>query len=87
MDGKSHTMYWVLTITWKRRKDKPSEPIAMCSGGVLHILFFHKELAKQLKIPESWIDFKLYTRLIEVKRVAPQLYKEWAQKKLEVRSE
>lgn len=73
---KAHKMYWLLTVTWKRRKGQPSEVIALSTGGGLHVLLLQKELAKRLKVPESWIDFKLYTTRRDVKKLAPVLYQQ-----------
>lgn len=81
---KSHKMYWLLCITWKRRKGQPREPIALCTGGALQMLFLHQALAKRLKVPESWIDFKLYTTAKEVRKLAPYLYGEFLKHKSEV---
>lgn len=67
-------MYWLLAITWKRRKGKPREYIALTTGGVLQVLCLHKSLAKSYNVPESWVDFKLYCTAREVKKLAPGLY-------------
>jgi hypothetical protein len=70
-------MYWLLAITWKRRKGQPREYIAICTGGPIPMLLLHQELAKQNKVPESWIDFHLYATAKEVRRAAPKLYQEF----------
>lgn len=72
-------LVWLLAITYKRRKGKPREYIAVCNGGVLHILFFHQQLYKSMKVPGSWIDFKLH-KPSEFKKLAPTLYAEWIRK-------
>lgn len=69
-------LFWLLTVTWKRRKGKPSEIAAVCTGGVIHVLFLHKELAKHLHVPESWVAFKLRSEA-EFKRLAPEFYEQW----------
>lgn len=69
-------MYWLLTVTWKRRKGKPSEVIGLTTGGALHMLFVSKALAERLKVPQSWVDFKLYKTRKEVKKLAPVLYQQ-----------
>ena len=70
---------WLLAITWKRRKGKPREYIAVCTGGVLHILSYHQHLYQSLNVPGSWIDFKLHT-FSEFKKLAPRLYADFKKK-------
>ena len=53
---------WVCEVTWMRRKGKPIEPVGMTSGGLLQALFLAKEIAKQLKVPQSWVNPVLYKR-------------------------
>lgn len=67
-------LVWLLAITHKRRKGKPREYIAACSGGALQLLFFHQHLYQTMNVPGSWIDFKLHT-LPECRKLAPYLYK------------
>lgn len=74
-------MYWLLTITWKLRKGKPSEVIALTTGGILQLLLLHKHLANSMKVPESWIEFKLYKTAKEVRRLAPSLYRDLLERK------
>jgi hypothetical protein len=69
-DGKS--LLWLLEITWKRRKGRPREYVGICSGGALHVLAFHQHIYRSLKVPGSWVDFKLRT-IAECRQLAPKL--------------
>ena len=72
-------LVWLLEVTWKRRKGQPREYIGVCNGGVVHVLLFHKSIADELKVPQSWINFKLHT-LAEFKKLASRLYEQYAAK-------
>lgn len=77
-------LIWLLKITWKRRKGKPTEYIGGTTGGVLQVLMLHKHVCKQLKVPESWMEFKLHG-FREARKLAPDFMKQFEQSAVEVR--
>jgi hypothetical protein len=58
-------LLWVIEVEWKRRKGKPVEAIAITTGGMLQALVLAKECAKQLKVPQSWVNPVFYRRYKE----------------------
>ena len=55
-------LLWVIEVTWKRRKSRPVEAIAITTGGTLQALLLADETAKRLKIPQAWVQPVLYRR-------------------------
>jgi hypothetical protein len=63
-------LIWVIEVEWKRKKDKPVEALAVTSGGMLQALLLAKEIATQLKVPQSWVNPVLYRKCRDKKEQA-----------------
>jgi hypothetical protein len=53
----------VIEVTWMRRKGKPVECITLMTGGFFMGLLVAQDVAKQLKVPQSWVMPVYYDNL------------------------
>ena len=56
-------LLWVIEVEWKRRKGKPTEAVAITTGGAFQALLLAQKTAEQLKVPQSWVNPVFYRRV------------------------
>lgn len=53
---------WVIEVTWEGIQGKPSEPVAITTGGLMKALILARNMAKKLDVPQSWVAPVIYER-------------------------
>jgi hypothetical protein len=59
---ETRRLLWVIEVQYKRRKGKPTEAVAITTGGMVQALLLAKECATRLKVPQSWVNAVFYRR-------------------------